>query len=50
MLTGDKAETAQNIGISCGIIGVNSKKIIIIEQIEKKLLKSELESIISKYK
>ena len=45
MLTGDKGETAQNIGISCGLIDQNNA-IHKIESISKEDLENDLKSII----
>lgn len=38
MLTGDKGETALNIGISCGLIKENEHKIIEIDGLSEKQL------------
>ena len=42
MLTGDKAETAFSIGISCGLIDMSKHKICKIKEIKFEALKSEM--------
>ena len=42
MLTGDKGETAQNIGISCGIIDDETQEIIKMEGLTKQQLNDEI--------
>jgi P-type E1-E2 ATPase len=47
MLTGDKGETAHNIGISCGLIDKNYA-VLKIESISKDEMENDLKSIINK--
>ncbi len=47
MLTGDKGETAHNIGISCGLIDKNYA-VLKIESISKDEMEIDLKSIINK--
>ena len=42
MLTGDKAETAFSIGISCGLIDMSKHKICKIQETKFEALKSEM--------
>jgi len=47
MLTGDKGETAHNIGISCGLIDPVAHQVFKIKGANKEVLKKELSSILS---
>lgn len=47
MLTGDKGETAHNIGISCGLIDPMAHQVFKIKGANKEILKKELNSIMS---
>ena len=42
MLTGDKGETAQNIGISCGLIDETLHQMVTVEQTDKANIKEEI--------
>ena len=45
MLTGDKADTAHNIGISCGLISSTSQKVKTIDQLDNEQLIYELKQL-----
>lgn len=47
MLTGDKGETAHNIGISCGLIDPVAHQVFKVKSANKEALKKELTSILS---
>ena len=45
MLTGDKGETAQSIGVSCGLIDPQEHEIYMIDSTEKKKIESQINII-----
>jgi len=47
MLTGDKGETAHNIGISCGLIDPTAHQVYKIKGGDKEALRKELKTILS---
>jgi magnesium-transporting ATPase (P-type) len=47
MLTGDKGETAHNIGISCGLIDPAAHQVFKIKGVNREVLKKELNTILS---
>lgn len=47
MLTGDKGETAHNIGISCGLIDPVAHQVFKIKGSDKEVLRKELSLILS---
>jgi len=47
MLTGDKGETAHNIGISCGLIDPVAHQVFKIKGSNKEIVSNELRSILS---
>lgn len=45
MLTGDKGETAQTIGVSCGLVDEDKHNIVKIQSTDVDGLRDEIESI-----
>ena len=49
MLTGDKGETAKNIGLSCGIIDLEKQQLFKIESLSKQELIDQISWLTSNY-